>query len=221
MGWRVLAGLYVVVLGCRPVETLATEVSEVEPTPGSESRTRGSSNSPVALPGPCVAVPDTVLRIIEHRSGHGYDRYENRQIDVEKDYSWTLAPNDDLDFDRDGVADRIVPVDGGKAEPYPCPRSVRWALWVTRGACGHRVGTISGDLTRAADPSATRMEHGLTVLSSTRRPSGPDAGAVDYVYTFDGSSYVETSTTIHDSRCSVHPSDCDPLIRSSCSRAPP
>jgi hypothetical protein len=50
------------------------------------------ARAPVELSGACAAIPETSFSIIEHRSGHGFDRYQNKQLDIEQDYRWGFGP---------------------------------------------------------------------------------------------------------------------------------
>ncbi|EDM80763.1 hypothetical protein PPSIR1_12808 [Plesiocystis pacifica SIR-1] len=183
-----------------------------------EQATRGAlipslARAPVELPGDCTPIDTRAFSIIEHRSGHGYNDYSERRVDVEQDYRWSFGPRPELDLDRDGFFDLMVPT---RADASTCPTEVQWDLWVTRGACGHFVGHIQGDPANLWRPPPVRMVGGLVALPTREDPRGPHEGALDFVYEFDGARYQQVQHEEKEARCDVHPADCEPMIHSRC-----
>ncbi|MCX4244025.1 hypothetical protein [Paraliomyxa miuraensis] len=87
------------------------------------------------LPGRCVVPPSRKDTVIVSASGidqEGEARY------AESRWSVDTAPGPDLD--GDGVPEVYVP----RESKEPCPWNVPHDVYVMRGSCGHRVGTIVG-----------------------------------------------------------------------------
>ncbi|MCA9653541.1 MAG: hypothetical protein KC501_26730 [Myxococcales bacterium] len=87
------------------------------------------------LPGRCVVPPQRTGMVIVSASG----------IDQEGEYRqteshWSMDTSPGPDLDGDGQPELYVP----RPSKQPCPWDVPHDVYVMRGACGHRVGTIVG-----------------------------------------------------------------------------
>lgn len=98
-----------------------------------------------------------------------------------------------VDLDGDGALDAFVP----EPSASDCDNEYPFALYLSRGACGHRVGVIRGTLSRALLASAPRS-HGLPDLTTTIERSEQDDPRVpaqrrttQITYRFDGVAYRE------------------------------
>jgi len=93
----------------------------------------------------------------------------------------------DLDLDRDGVLDPMVPrvLEDRNGDGRASREETVWDLFVMRGDCGHFVGTLP-DQPRA-DHFFPVGEHGLIDLVVVRRVQDKH---VTERYTFDGQRYV-------------------------------
>lgn len=109
--------------------------------PGSESTTVSLHLLPAGhrplerLPGRCVVPPSRERMVIV--SAAGFDQ-EGEYRHGESRWSVSTSPGPDLD--GDGVPEIYVP----RASKESCPWSVPHDVYVMRGSCGHRVGTIVG-----------------------------------------------------------------------------
>ena len=92
-----------------------------------------------------------------------------------------------------------------KGSPSACSEDVEYDVYVMRGACGHRVGSIVGEV---FDMETARFHHGLRELASTRR-AGRGKQRVSWIheertYRFDGKrlreSVEKTEETCHHCR---------------------
>ena len=89
------------------------------------------------------------------------------------------------DFDGDGTLDAVVP----ETERAYCAEDVRRTIYLARGSCGHRAGTIEGNIDWALLQKAAPGEHGLPEVTATRQdvsPAPPPGG--------NGESLVEIVT---------------------------
>lgn len=165
---------------------------------------------PVALPGNCVAVPSTPIALMEHRSAHGYDRYQQKQLDFEKDFSWRFETLYDLDLDLDGTMDARVPI--AVRGDATCPTEIGWDLYVVRGPCGHFVGRVAGNPKGPDEP--------MGEIQVREEPQGPQDNAVTRTYALQQGLYAEATKDVHRARCDVHPADCQPMTRFECHLVP-
>lgn len=157
-------------------------------------------------PGDCVPIPHPSFRIITHMLGD----FEREGRDLEDRFvTWWW-----WDFDGDGVVDAVAP----ETERAYCPHDVRRTIYLARGACGHRVGTIEGTIDWAALHQAAPGEHGLPEIVATRQdvsPAPPPGGCGESIvrtvtrhYRYDGTSYLETSRNEESSRRTCSPDGC-------------
>lgn len=155
-------------------------------------------------PGACVPVPSDAWNIcFEVGSGRAY-------------CSFPYGTRWDVDVDRDGAPDALVPRPAGRRPELTCPDEVEWDVYVSRGACGHHVGRLRGGLDRWHQLTA-EISHGLVVLTTGIEPRGPSDEGVTLRNAFDGVRYREVAMTVHESRCSIHPADCEnPMGPMSC-----
>ncbi|MCZ7679340.1 MAG: hypothetical protein M5U28_11500 [Sandaracinaceae bacterium] len=86
------------------------------------------------------------------------------------------------------------------------PPDVEWELYVTRGACGHHVGRLRGDLDRWRQGADTSS--GWLVLDTLIEASSAHDEATSSRWAFRGGRYREIARTVHPSRCDIHPEDC-------------
>lgn len=116
----------------------------------------GGHEPPGRLPGRCVTPPERSWRIaLESSSPETLDSALVYEIGTYR--AW--------DLDADGEAEVLVP---RKASPSACPDDIAYDVYVMRGTCGHRVGSIVG---AAFDVNTARFHHGLRELT-TERPAG-------------------------------------------------
>lgn len=108
---------------------------------------------PPPLPGPCVPIPEVEFQI-------------STKIGDALFPVWFFTCHD-LDLDGDGVLDATVPLASGAR----CNDDVRWALYVTRGACGHRVGTVGPGTVERVDDEAPTAD-GLKPVRTWTHSSG-------------------------------------------------
>lgn len=95
------------------------------------------------LPGPCV-VPPTRERLVRVDSS-GIDQLgEFRQASQE----WLIRTMPHFDLDGDGTSDVLVPAKAPKSKRSrdQCPWQIPMDVYLMRGECGHKIGTIVGDL---------------------------------------------------------------------------
>jgi hypothetical protein len=157
----------------------------------------------VRLPGRCRPIPAAAFAIDVRATAHGAPENPAGGSSVTR---WAFATERWFDLDGDGALDAAVP----EADAGSCPEDVRWSLWVSRGDCGHLVGTVRGSIVREQLVRAAPGEHGLPDVhtASERRRGGRDnAVSAERTYVFDGRAYVETRV---DERrgtmtCSPHP----------------
>ncbi|MCB9592994.1 MAG: hypothetical protein H6719_09705 [Sandaracinaceae bacterium] len=172
--------------------------SDSEPDRDSEPASAPTPASPpMALPGPCVAVPEEPFEILVTWM-HGPTGPER--------VLYSLESLRDRDLDGDGVPDVLVPQPRARRPETGCPTEVAWDLYVMRGACGHHLGRIEGALHEEVEGSAS---NGLDDLHTRIDPMTGFGGPIDLRYAFDGSEYREVERSASESRCSYHPADCD------------
>ena len=141
--------------------------------------------APPALPGPCVAVPEVEFQVVmNHERGAS---------------TYPFRTTFDIDLDGDGVLDARVPL----AKDVSCPGDVREALYVMRGACGHRVGTvgpwqIATLLIERVSPPTTGLKD---VHTSTGAVLDGKRTDIRRVFTFEGGTYREATVEAKDFPC--------------------
>ncbi len=89
------------------------------------------------LPGRCVPPPARERRVKVDSSGIDQSGEHHRSS-----RDWHLSTYPTFDLDGDGVQDVLVPATKAGACPWDIPMDV----YIMRGACGHRVGTVVGRL---------------------------------------------------------------------------
>jgi hypothetical protein len=148
---------------------------------------------PLALPGPCVPIPTVSFEVHEKRGG---DEYTQRTTTEYR-----------FDLDNDGVFDGIVPL----AEGVRCHDDVKFALYVTRGACGHHVGTVRGLVYAELSAPAPGKLRNITVGHHSR-VSGADGKPLDRSgeshFSFDGTTYKEVDQKLTEEPCRACPVEC-------------
>lgn len=107
-----------------------------------------------------------------------------------------------IDVDGDGTRDVLVPVPG----PHDCPAQAPLDLYVVRGACGHRVGRVIGDLEAALPrPAGSRALPDLTTSTIDVEQGDPRVPAVRRTdrrtYRFEGGAYRQVDRTSETSVC--------------------
>jgi hypothetical protein len=113
-----------------------------------------------------------------------------------------------FDIDGDGQPDVLVP------EPAPddCVQDFHFAVYVTRGACGHRVGIVHGMVDLPAVASAPRSAGLRDLVATTERQAQRDPREpaklvrVTRTYRFDGTAYREVNKSTTASVCHHCPS---------------
>lgn len=108
-----------------------------------------------------------------------------------------------FDLDGDGQLDTLVP------EPArgDCVQDFHFAIYVTRGRCGHRVGVVYGTLDIAALAAAPRSAGlpDLTTVTERQQQADPRRPAElrreTRTYRFDGTTYRESNHTVSISVC--------------------
>lgn len=157
---------------------------------------RRAVRDPPRPPGACEAVPSARWSVCWTASGGA------RQC------SLAYATRFDVDVDRDGAADALVPIPAGRQPERSCPADIEWDLYVTRGDCGHRVARLRGDVSRWHAAGA-ELAGGYVVLTTAIEPATGWDDSITIRNAFSSGRYREVALTNHGSRCDVHPADCD------------
>ncbi len=130
-------------------------------------------------PGKCKPIPDRGYSWIMsgfgiNQSGEGFNVRSNILHET----------HTTIDLDGDGVQDKMVPVVKlrGKGRTH-CPGDTRWELWVMRGECGHKVGTVVGEHLVWETWKAPFGPGGLKDLTTTTRSEPKRTGPIPVVYT--------------------------------------
>jgi hypothetical protein len=89
------------------------------------------------LPGPCVEPPSRTRDVMVHASA--VDQSGERR---EGSVRWRIEGHAGPDLDGDGRPEWFVPHETSKTCPWEIPHDV----YVMRGTCGHKVGTVIGQL---------------------------------------------------------------------------
>jgi hypothetical protein len=112
-------------------------------------------------------------------------------------------------FDLDGIDDTLVP----EPEPGDCTEDFHFAIYVARGACGHRVGRVYGNIDLTSWSSAPRHASLPDFSTVTERQQQPDPRSPAELrretrtYRFDGTTYRETNHTVSISVCHHCPAE--------------
>lgn len=164
---------------------------------------RSASPRTPTPPGACRPVPDDRWRICWETA--------NRSM-----CSFDFGTRWDLDVDRDGVPDALVALPAGHRPERTCPHEIQWEVYVSRGACGHRIGRLRGEIDRWHH-ATTELSRGYVVLTTVVEPAGPWAAPVvlrNEVRAPD--VYREVAMTEGTSRCAVHPAACEDYFQPQC-----
>jgi hypothetical protein len=182
---------------CTPERSPVVEVQAPVATSGAPSSSATGLPAANLLPGPCLPIPEKAFRIdrvaMQASPPDPSFPYEARSaVGVSTDRS--------LDIDGDGQRDALVP------EPAPgdCNNDMHAAVYVARGACGHRVGVVVGSVrpTAGSQPGAlpdltTTVESGYQ--DDPRVPA--QRRTVTRTYRFDGTAYREAGRKTEDAIC--------------------
>lgn len=155
-------------------------------------------HEPIArLPGPCVKPPKRTRDITVRSSAIDQDG-EHR----EGSSHWQIDSDVGADLDGDGVPELYVP----HAKAGRCPWDIPHDVYVMRGDCGHKVGTIVGTIDDAT--LLSRFEHGLRIIhtraswaSHGREHPEPVHHTRTWTYTFDGRRFEQTDASAGDGIC--------------------
>jgi hypothetical protein len=115
------------------------------------------------LPGACVVPPTREAGILVSATAIGHDGellFDQRL--------WSVSTHAGTDLDGDGMPELYVPHD----PKGRCPWDVPYDVYVMRGRCGHRVGTIVGPM--ADDTSVASFVGGLRVVTTVAEHSAYD-----------------------------------------------
>ncbi len=140
---------------------------------------------PPPLPGPCVPVPEVEFQIKE-KIGDGMFP------------TWYFTRHE-LDLDGDGVLDAQVPLASG----VQCGDDVRYALYVMRGACGHRVGTVGPGLIASNDGFAPTAGGLKPLRTWIHRYTAGKIVKGERNYTFATGTYRESDAKQTEEPCDV------------------
>jgi hypothetical protein len=119
-----------------------------------------------------------------------------------------MGVSEPFDLDGDGVRDVLVPEPG----PGDCTMDFHFAIYIKRGACGHRVGIVYGNIDATALSSAPRHAGLPELTTRTERQQQPDPRVPAELrvetrtYRFDGVAYREVHQTVTTSVCHHCPS---------------
>ncbi len=158
----------------------------------------GSGQLP-APPGACVAIPSPTFHI--HRTTT-QSSPPDPAYPYQREATLAFGTTRAVDLDGDGTLDVLVP------EPAAgdCVSTMHVAVYLARGACGHRLGVLQGRIELAA--SSTHRTHGLFDLVTTSDETIQDDPRVPAqrrthrrTYRFDGTAYRETAHTTSDGVC--------------------
>lgn len=90
------------------------------------------------LPGRCVTPPEHSREVMVHSMGIGQDGET-----FSGDTRWSVSTHRTIDLDGDGRGEVLVPHKRSRECPWETPHD----LYIMRGDCGHRIGTITGFIT--------------------------------------------------------------------------
>jgi hypothetical protein len=152
---------------------------------------------PTHLPGPCVEPPERQRELLIISSGvdHGG---EFRRVRTRS----TLTSHPAIDVDGDARLDVLVPHASGGACPWDVPHDV----YVMRGTCGHKIGTIAGPLD--APTHTTTFHSGIREIrtsaswaSTGKAEMVPDHHTRARSYRFDGQMLRQIQDDTRSGRC--------------------
>lgn len=133
-------------------------------------------------PGPCVVPPSRARPTIVDSSGIDPSGHARRSVETDP-----VQTRVGVDLDGDGVGEVFVP----RPNKGRCPWEIPHDVYVMRGSCGHRVGTIVGEIDR--DTALAPFVHGLRTVTTTaswsrfeRGRSAPVSHRRTRRYVFDG-----------------------------------
>jgi hypothetical protein len=152
------------------------------------------------LPGECVRIPRRKWTVVVQSSGID-QQGEHRSATT----NWELTTSRFVDLDGDGILDAFVPLHGRGQ----CPEEGMWDVYVMRGACGHRVGTIGpgwlapDTMSAALDRSGFRP---LTMVSEhvrmgTRPPPIPEMLTTTTAYRYGEQGYAKQKADVRSGVC--------------------
>lgn len=151
----------------------------------------------VKLPGACVTPPVSQRVITVHAAGIDQEG-EYRQAETR----WDMTGHRSADLDGDGVGEMLVPHDSKGTCPWDVPHDV----YVMRGACGHKVGTIVGQVDHATHLS--KFTKGLRVIHTSAswadhgsKSPIPEHHTRERTFAFDGRRLKATSDETRSGRC--------------------
>ena len=158
----------------------------------------GASYFPI--PGACVAIPQRawlVRRSIRQASP------PDPQYPSTHDDEVSMGTSAPFDLDGDGAHDVFVP------EPAAgdCNEDFHFAIYLSHGMCGHRVGMVRGNVDAALLATAPRHAGLPDLTTVTERGQQPDPRnpaelrRVTYTYRFDGVAYREVNQSVSTSVC--------------------
>ena len=149
------------------------------------------------LPGPCVELPSPTREVVVHTSGIDQSGKHRERIT-----NWTIAGHPGHDLDGDGRPEWFVPHQTAGKCPWEIPHDV----YVVRGTCGHKVGTVVGQI----EPSTrtARFRKGLREIHTTagwatygRVSPVPEHHERTRTFTFDGRRLRRTRDDTQSGTC--------------------
>ena len=149
------------------------------------------------LPGSCATPPFRARPLTIHASG-----IDQSGDFFQSDRAWKVETYSGADLDSDGALEVYVP----SAKKGSCPWDIPYDVYVMRGMCGHRVGTIVGNVDSKTRFAA--IADGLRVVTTTAEWN--DRGGRDPIpvahtrtrrYEFDGQKLREKSDSDNTGRC--------------------
>lgn len=187
----ILRALLVSALGCGA----SAPSPAIDPPVTSAALTAG-------LPGPCVPIPEVAFRI-DRVATQASPPAPGSPVEQASAVSVTTARS--VDIDGDGQADALVP------EPAAgdCNHDLHHAVYIVRGACGHRAGLVVGNAElKAGAAPGTLADLRTTVASGHQEdPRVPaQLRTVTRIYRFDGTAYREVDHQTTEAVCHHCPS---------------
>lgn len=155
------------------------------------------------MPGACVPIPSKR----QSAGGVTMEVHSNGQAELHGAGS-TFETNFERDLDGDGFPDALVPLGKGKQ----CPEEIQFAVYITRGDCGHHVGFVGpgeqldDDFEAAPDPRGLKPLTYVVSLNPSRL--GADKRTTR-VFRFSGNAYGVASFRSEEASCSHCPTWLD------------